>query len=132
MSVKALKHSSVPASLVMRSFQEGLCNETSSRSRRKPKENAQYHLVNARLYSYIYEFLCVIACNRLLKNYKFIFLINKVDKRLLKHQYDIRQFVIHYCDIRVTVTIVFTFRNAPINRNKNKKLLISFKSGGAL
>lgn len=35
MSVKALKHKGVSASLVMQSFREGLCNETSSRSRCK-------------------------------------------------------------------------------------------------
>ncbi|MEG2455355.1 MAG: hypothetical protein RSC08_03785, partial [Oscillospiraceae bacterium] len=53
-SIKALKHSRVPVSLVMLSFREGLCNETSSRSRRKPKENAQGRLVNTRrLFFYI-------------------------------------------------------------------------------
>lgn len=41
MSVQAMKHNSVPDSLVMQSFREGLCSETSSRSRHKPKENAQ-------------------------------------------------------------------------------------------
>ena len=44
-SVQALKHNSVPVGLVMRSFREGLCNETSSWSRQKPKENAQNRLV---------------------------------------------------------------------------------------
>ena len=41
MSVQAMKHNSVPDSLVMRSLREGLCSETSSRSRQQPKENAQ-------------------------------------------------------------------------------------------
>lgn len=41
MSAKVLKYRMVPASLAIWSFREGLCNETSSRSRRKPKENAQ-------------------------------------------------------------------------------------------
>lgn len=36
-----MKHNSVPDSLVMRSLREGLCSETSSRSRQQPKENAQ-------------------------------------------------------------------------------------------
>ena len=40
-SVQALKHNSVLDSLVMWSFREGLCSETSSRSRHQPKENAQ-------------------------------------------------------------------------------------------
>lgn len=40
MSVQAMKHGSVPESLVVRSFREGLGSETSNRSRRKPKENA--------------------------------------------------------------------------------------------
>lgn len=41
MSVQALKHNSVPECLVMRSLREGLCSETSNRSRHLPKENAQ-------------------------------------------------------------------------------------------
>ena len=59
MSVKMLKHNSVPASLVMRNFQDGLCNETSNRSRCKPKENARKYCslpdmrrINGRDYKY--------------------------------------------------------------------------------
>ena len=40
-STQAMKRRGVPASLAAQSFREGLCRETSSRSRRKPKENTQ-------------------------------------------------------------------------------------------
>lgn len=40
-STQAMKRRRVPASLAVRSFREGLCSETSSRSRREPKENTQ-------------------------------------------------------------------------------------------
>ena len=48
MSVKALICRGASASLAIWSFREGLCNETPSRSRGKPKENAQNRLVCAR------------------------------------------------------------------------------------
>ena len=40
-SVKALKYRGGLANLAIWSFREGLCSETPSQSRQKPKENAQ-------------------------------------------------------------------------------------------
>ena len=52
--VQALKHNSVPESLVMWSFREGLCSETSNRSRLRPNENARnrpvYHVQDGFLF----------------------------------------------------------------------------------